>query len=88
MGFKTLSSGLFSLGFNVVSGLGPFHDAGQAGRAHQVVGLGLKTTVLTMSPFSPAEGLYFFNQGKYGALNLVCGKLRGMGELMCTLNAL
>ena len=34
---------------------------------HRVLGLGLKTTVLTMPPFSMAKGLCFFSRRKYGA---------------------
>ena len=77
-------------GFDMVSGLGPLHtwavsQHGPSGPwAHRVVGL--KTMVSTMPPLSLVEISCFFNWGKYCVLKLGCGKLKGLGKSMRTLN--
>ena len=53
-----------------------------------MVGLDLKTMVLTMPPFPSVGILCFFSWGKYCVLNLRCEKLKGLGKLMHTSNML
>ena len=56
--------------------------------AHRVVGLGLKTMLLTMPPFFSAKVCVFLVRENTVFLNLACGKLKGLGDLMCTLKTL
>ena len=49
--------------------------------AHRVVGLGLKTMLLTMPPFFSAKGLCFFSWGKYGVSKPCMWKVERTGRL-------
>ena len=70
-GSRTVPSGGFLCGFNIVGCLGLLHEAGQVvglrgRRAYRAVSLGLKSHGTPMPPFFLVEGLYFFSREKYG----------------------
>ena len=69
-----------SHGFNMVNGFRPFHNVGKATKqaGHMVP---------TIPPFSSTRISCFLSWGKYHALNLRRGKLKGLGKSMRTSNA-